>query len=103
MAEKTEKTKVIDLMDGYVCVADGLSYSLAKRKMRKEGKVEYEYVAYYGTLQSVLKHLGMELAYNSLKPSQTLSEAVTAIRDSNERVAKKIDELFVRMGGRYGL
>lgn len=103
MAEKTDKTKVIDLIGDYVCVADGISYSLAKRKTRPSGKVEYEYIAYYGALQSVLRHLASVLAYDALRPSQSLSEAVTAIRDSNERVAKKIDELFMKVGGRYGL
>lgn len=103
MAEKTDKTKVIELLDDYVCVADGTSYSLAKRKTRPTGKVEYDYIAYYGSLQGVLRHLAASLSYDSLRPSQTLSEALTAIRDSNERVAKKIDELFMKVGGRYGL
>ena len=103
MAEKTEKTKVIELMDGYVCIADPNSYSLARKKTRKTGAVDYEHIAYYASLQSVLRRMASCLAYDSLKGTQTLSEAMTAIRDSNERVAKKIDEIFLKVGGRYGL
>lgn len=94
--EKEEKQKIIELIDGYVCIVDRLSWGLAKeRPSKKSGKMAYKYFGYFNGLSGVLKQLGRELAYDSIADRSTsLSEAINRIVESNNRLTKFIEETF---------
>ena len=93
--ESSEKDKqtIIELLDGYVCLVDRLSWTLAKRVVSKSGKESYRYIAYTGSLESVLKKLGEEITVDSMKGgSLTLSDALLACQRSRLRLEKFIEE-----------
>jgi len=94
--EKEEKQKVIELMDGYVCIVDRLSWALAREKgIRKDGKVDYKYYGYFNGFSGVLRQLGRELSYDALPDGSTsLVGAIRYISESNNRLIEFINEKF---------
>ena len=94
--EKEEKQKIIELMDGYVCIVDRLSWALAKEKgYRKDGKISYKYFGYFNGFSGVLRQLGRELSYDALSDGSTrLDAAIRRISESNNRLINFICERF---------
>ena len=94
MKEETART-IIELLDDWVILVDSFSYSLAKRKMSKKGEEVFDTKSYHGSLSRALKSFGAELSKESLgQGSQSLVDAVRRIQESNNRVAKLIEDSF---------
>lgn len=96
MKKEKEKQKVIELMDGYVCLVDRLSWTLAKRVgVSKDGSPRYKYYGYFSDLSGVLKQLGKEIIVDGLPDgSPAISEALRTISESNNRLIKFIEDKF---------
>lgn len=92
---------MIELFDDWVIIADEYSYALCKRrksKNTKTGKTQYTPVGYYSGLGEALKRLKGEIAREKLKGgSIRLNEAISVIKEANERVEKLIESEI----GRY--
>ena len=96
MKKEKEKQKVIELMDGYVCLVDRLSWTPAKRVgVGKDGSPRYKYCGYFSGLSGVLKQLGKEIIVERLPDgSPAISEALRTISESNNRLVKFIEDNF---------
>ena len=86
---------MIELFDGYKIDVDDYSYALMREtgSVRKDtGKPKNVVIGYYGSLSAALIALKGELVRQKLKnASVRLSEAVDAIKESNERVERLIE------------
>lgn len=93
--DKKPEPKVIELVGDYVCVVDNLCWTFAKRTFDKGGKRCFYNISYHKSLQDVLKALGKRMSIDALKHgSQTLTEAIQTISESNSRLAKLIEDSF---------
>ena len=103
MEEKNELRKEIELLDGWVCLVDTYSYSLAKKRTNKKGETVYDTKSYHASLCGALNALGGELARESVKNgSQSLVEAVRHISESNARLMEFIQDSFDHIEVHYG-
>lgn len=92
---KQDAPKVIELIDGYVCVVDQLCWTLAKRAWKKNGDEYFVNISYHNSLQSVFKALGKRMSVDALKSgSQTIPQAIQTISESNSRLEKLIEDSF---------
>lgn len=86
---------MIELFDGYKIDVDDYSYALMREtgSIRKDtGKPKNVVIGCYGSLSAALIALKGELVRQKLKnASVRLSEAVDAIKESNERVERLIE------------
>ena len=86
---------MIELFDDYVILVNDLDYALARKtKYRnpKTGKIKYDNIGYFGTVQAALERMVDIYTRDVLKDrSLPLSEAVQAIRESHGRVTKLIE------------
>ena len=94
MKEESTRT-VIELLDDWVILVDTYSYNLAKKKTSKKGEEVFDLKSYHGSLCKALKAFGAELSKESLGQwSTSLTDAVRRIEESNNRVAKLIEDSF---------
>lgn len=92
---KQEEAKIIELIDGYVCVVDQLCWTLAKKVKRKNGEECTNNISYHNSLESVFKALGRRMSVDALKSgSQSIPQAVQTICESNSRLEKLIEDSF---------
>ena len=92
---------MIELFDDYVIVVDELNYRLCKRMGKRKDKNgnetdewNYKGYGYFGSVEAALKALSGILSNERLRGREsTLSEAVQAIRESNEAVKKVIERV----------
>ena len=92
---KQEEPKVIELIDGYVCVVDQVCWTLARRAKKKNGENYFQNISYHNSLESVFKALGRRMSVDALKSgSQTIPQAIQTISESNSRLEKLIEDSF---------
>ncbi len=88
---------MIELVDGYYILVDDYSYALVKERGsidKRTGKKQLYHLGYYGTVEKALQALAKELARNKLKGASVgITEAVNAIRESNQTVEKLLENL----------
>lgn len=86
---------MIELFDGYKIEVDEYSYALVRESghIRKDtGKPKKIVLGYYGSLSAALIALKGELVRRKLNNAAVpLSEAVAAIKESNDRVQQMIE------------
>lgn len=92
---------VIKIDDQYCIKVDEYNYTLSKIRVgksgKKEGKEYYESVGHYSSVVQALEAYGRENARDVLiNGSMTLPEALTAIGESWEMVARTIRESIPR-------
>lgn len=94
-----EERTVIELLDDWVILVDTYSYNLAKKKTSKKGEEVFDLKSYHGSLCKALKAFSAELFKESLvQGSTSLTDAVRHIEESNNRVAKLIEDSFKGVG-----
>lgn len=88
---------MIELFDDYVIIVGDFDYALARKTGRvdkRSGKPTFDNIGYFGTVGAALERLVDIYTKNALKGrSMDLCEAVRAIRESHDRVAKLIESV----------
>lgn len=86
MASKKKSRPSIKLIDNYEIYVVPLAYQLVKRTAKATRTI-----GYFSSLQKAFERLGQEYVHDQLgTQTRTLSEALTAVSEASERVAKAI-------------
>ena len=91
---------MIELFNGYYIKAADYGYALcrgdAPNRMKKNGKksVDHNIKGYYGSVGKALQAFRQELVHDYVESANpSLSEAIRAIREINDKVDRQMEEL----------